>query len=486
MESFLNPNNNMMCQPQAQQQPSYPKTTTTTTTDAPTVVPFPVVTVAGGTPTVAAPAPIAPLPSVPFMAPTVLAPNLLTMPTNNTTVGNAGNPDSSGIQPPPVQTQAQAQQQQFIMPTDPQQQQLIWHQALTALQQQPLMMASLQQFFLNAAQQQQQQAQPQTLPQPSLPPQQPQPPQVLANLPLIAPQNNKNEINFPMVDTNYIHNTNKGIASVVSLSSGFNPAATASVSASMQRQQQQQQQQQPMEEEDKPPTIKSEEDLRKMSQAERRRYERNLREQQRSYKISQQIKHLRDVLNESNVPFRPNKYSILLSVAEYIRQLQARAIMLDSEHQRLLDTMRQTNEYVTSGKPIPTASDDDTATGSNNNNQYSFAGPVQNINYEAVFQNCPCPLGVATLDGRMLACNRYLEELLGAESGSIAGQSLFLYIRNHQEIFEAMAALLKRSTATIETGEGTLVASQQLLFWCGTLDTLLDQRVRSLLRVDCL
>jgi hypothetical protein len=67
--------------------------------------------------------------------------------------------------------------------------------------------------------------------------------------------------------------------------------------------------------------------------------------------------------------------------------------------------------------------------------------------------------------------------LLGAESGSLAGQSLFLYIRNHQEIFEAMAALLKRSTATIETGEGTLVASQQLLFWCGTLDTLLDHRV---------
>jgi PAS domain-containing protein len=488
MESFLNPNdnhinnnNNLVCQPltqpnvlqhnnamQQQQQQQPFQTITTQTTDA-QVVPFPVM---GASAAVAIPTPIVPLPPhVAIMAPTVLPPNLLAMPSNLSGGGENNNTNhitnsSSGIPPPPQQQQQQ--QQQFILPTDPQQQ-LLWHQALTALQQQPLMIASLQQFFLNASQQQ---------PQLTLPPQQQQQqqqqtqaPQVPANLPLIAPQQSiKSEMKFPMVHSNF---NNNGIASVVSLASGgSNPPPAA---ASMQ--QQYQQQQQPIEEEDKPPTIKSEEDLKKMSQAERRRYERNLREQQRSYKISQQIKQLRDVLNESNVPFRPNKYSILLSVAEYIRQLQARAIMLDSEHQRLLDTMRQTNEYVTTGKPIPNSSDEDTVNNNTSNTQYSFAGPIQNINYEAVFQHCPCPLGVATLDGRMLACNRNLEELLGAESGSLAGQSLFLYIRNHQEIFEAMAALLKRSTATIETGEGTLVASQQLLFWCGTLDTLLDHRV---------
>merc|ERR1712166_1027569 len=81
--------------------------------------------------------------------------------------------------------------------------------------------------------------------------------------------------------------------------------------------------------------------------AEKRRYERNLREQQRSSKISTQIKELREVLSECNVPFKPNKYSILLKVVEYIKQLQSRAIILDAEHQKLITTVRQTNEMIT-------------------------------------------------------------------------------------------------------------------------------------------
>ena len=97
-----------------------------------------------------------------------------------------------------------------------------------------------------------------------------------------------------------------------------------------------------------PPQEKSAAILEKMSASERRRYDRNLREQRRSYHISQQIKELRDVLQQSNVPFRPNKYSILVSVAEYIQQLQGRAIMLDSEHERLINTIRSTTEAANS------------------------------------------------------------------------------------------------------------------------------------------
>ena len=59
----------------------------------------------------------------------------------------------------------------------------------------------------------------------------------------------------------------------------------------------------------KGPPEKDDAELEKMNPAERRRYERNLREQQRSYRISQQIKQLRDVLEESKIPFKPNKFS---------------------------------------------------------------------------------------------------------------------------------------------------------------------------------
>ena len=223
---------------------------------------------------------------------------------------------------------------------------------------------------------------------------------------------------------------------------------------------------------DAPPVPKSESDLAKLSATERRRYERNLREQQRSYKISQQIKQLREVLQESNIPFRPNKYSILVSVAEYIQQLQSRAIMLDSEHQRLIDTIRETTERASSA---------------NNNSNEPLSSTealendallVQGIDYKSVFTHCPYPLGVATLDGRVLACNRPFETLLNVAPNSMNDQSFFVFIRNHQEIFEAMAALLKRSTQTIETGEGTVTSSKQLLFWCGHILSSGNERVR--------
>lgn len=73
-----------------------------------------------------------------------------------------------------------------------------------------------------------------------------------------------------------------------------------------------------------PPQPKTEAELARMTPSERRRYDRNWREQQRSYRISQQIKELRDVLADSNVPYKPNKFSILISVTEYIKQLQSR------------------------------------------------------------------------------------------------------------------------------------------------------------------
>jgi PAS domain-containing protein len=206
-----------------------------------------------------------------------------------------------------------------------------------------------------------------------------------------------------------------------------------------------------------------------MTRAERRRYERNLREQQRSYKISQQIKHLRDVLQESNIPFRPNKYSILVSVADYIKQLQSRSIMLDAEHQRLIDTIRDTNTAVANNTPLEDGDNKSTVPYS-----VSSLSSVQGIDYESIFRHCPYPLAVATLDGRILACNQYFEKLFDCN----VQQSLFVYIRNHQEIFEAMAALLKQSTATIETGEGTVSPANQLLFWCGHAQTTRNERVR--------
>lgn len=190
-------------------------------------------------------------------------------------------------------------------------------------------------------------------------------------------------------------------------------------------------------------------DLSKMTAAERRRHERNLREQQRSYKISQQIKELREVLSASNVPFKPNKYSILMSVVEYIKQLQSRAIMLDAEHQKLITTIRQTNDLVGSGNVPPSSADETDATNITGNTSSSDPGSdsemffVQGLNYKNIFANCPAALGIAALDGRILECNPEFQLLLGFSREELLKQSLFNLVHNHQDIFQGMAEMLK-------------------------------------------
>lgn len=230
-----------------------------------------------------------------------------------------------------------------------------------------------------------------------------------------------------------------------------------------------------------PPQPKSEAEVAKMTPAERRRYERNLREQQRSYRISQQIKELRDVLAESNVPFKPNKFSILVSVTEYIKQLQSMAIMLDAEHQKLTTTISQSNDVAIRPPAGHSSSSEESerdpvrrqhstaASGSSDNDQDLLM--VRGIDYKSVFGRCPFALSVASLDGRVLACNEAFERLLGCSQREMIEQSLFMFIRNHQEVFEAMADLLKRSSLGAETGELPSGSPNQLLFWCGKILT---------------
>jgi PAS domain-containing protein len=228
-------------------------------------------------------------------------------------------------------------------------------------------------------------------------------------------------------------------------------------------------------------------DLSRMTASERRRYERNLREQQRSYKISQQVKELREVLAESNVPFKPNKYSILLSVVEYIKQLQARAIMLDAEHQKLITTIRQTNELVNSGN-APSSADETYATNLTGNTSSSDPGSdsemifVQGINYKSVFEQCPAALGIAALDGRILECNFEFQLLLGFARDELMKQSLFNLVQNHQDIFRAMAEMLKSAEDEPLAFDRDTPSSSALknCVWSGPVISKRDAKVRKL------
>lgn len=250
----------------------------------------------------------------------------------------------------------------------------------------------------------------------------------------------------------------------------------------------------------------AEEAKRAEDPAEKRRYERNLREQQRSSKISSQIKELREVLSECNVPFKPNKYSILLKVVEYIKQLQSRAIMLDAEHQKLITTVRQTNEMITNaannnGMSSTTcgATDNESSDttqdawqqgdrvnsrprGGRGDSDFCF---VKGIDYRSVFEQCPTAFGIAALDGRILECNVEFQNLLGyTVREELLKQSLFNLVHNHQDIFRAMAQMLKtaeeptpKNTAA-NAASGTSANDNSLdRFWTGPVTSKQNVKV---------
>lgn len=232
----------------------------------------------------------------------------------------------------------------------------------------------------------------------------------------------------------------------------------------------------------------------RMSSDDRRRWERNMREQQRSHKISAQIKELRSLLTESNVPFKPNKYSILLSVADYIKQLQARAIMLDAEHRKLIDTIRETSEMVNNGQtpepdalPTPLEKLKEEEQGSNLSSDADMLF-VQGLDYQSVFDQCIVPMGIAALDGRILACNEEFQTILGYSREELLKHSLFTVMKNHEEVYKAMGEMLK---ADDEAMDSDLVAGKHEekppLYWSGvvgqTRQNVSQANVSS--RVDC-
>jgi len=75
-----------------------------------------------------------------------------------------------------------------------------------------------------------------------------------------------------------------------------------------------------------------------VDEPESRQSDRNHREQERSHKITERITELRSVLSEAGVNFKPDRYSRLVSVANYVKALQVRSVCLDEEHKKLEKT----------------------------------------------------------------------------------------------------------------------------------------------------
>jgi PAS domain-containing protein len=151
---------------------------------------------------------------------------------------------------------------------------------------------------------------------------------------------------------------------------------------------------------------------------DKRRIERNMREQERSKRISSQISQLKDLLAAANVRFKPDKFNTLVSVHSYIRTLQQRQALLDEEHQKLVNTITKSNELVaksqtghctnSSLEEVP-----ETSSGQNiiprsqttHSVDEEILAFVRGLDYKNVFSKIQIALCVTSIDGRLLDCN---------------------------------------------------------------------------------
>eukprot|EP00591_Stephanopyxis_turris_P009783 CAMPEP_0195527882 /NCGR_PEP_ID=MMETSP0794_2-20130614/29788_1 /TAXON_ID=515487 /ORGANISM="Stephanopyxis turris, Strain CCMP 815" /LENGTH=372 /DNA_ID=CAMNT_0040658891 /DNA_START=569 /DNA_END=1687 /DNA_ORIENTATION=+ len=152
---------------------------------------------------------------------------------------------------------------------------------------------------------------------------------------------------------------------------------------------------------------------------EQKRINRNIREQQRSSKITNQIDELRTILMQSNVSSQSNKCSVLSAAVDYIKELQTSAASLDAEHTTLLNTIEKTTDLLNSNHrettdtiPVPIA-------------KHRTNANVDSLDYKNIFSQCGASLAVSALDGRLITCNKEFEILSGFPEHDLAEMTLF-------------------------------------------------------------
>lgn len=170
------------------------------------------------------------------------------------------------------------------------------------------------------------------------------------------------------------------------------------------------------------PISEDESDFRK------RKSDRNAREQQRAQQVTDQIAHLRDLIVRSGVALdKVDKFSTLIAVEQYIRNLQTKSLELKAEHDNLLATLQQTSElvnsqYVSSTSPMPVSSggeesfqaQDSSDQDTDDHSEGDTTTPLmKEVNYKWIFDCCPFATGVASIDGRFLDCNKEFEVMTG-------------------------------------------------------------------------
>lgn len=187
-----------------------------------------------------------------------------------------------------------------------------------------------------------------------------------------------------------------------------------------------------------------------------RRSERNLREQERSHRITERITELRTLLSEAGVHFKPDRYSTLVSVVDYIQELQARSANLDLEHKKLLNTIAVADQLANNchhdghtnhpmsgvggtgggggdmsmtatlqthsaleNAATPTNSSSSSVGHSSSDEEVMVF--IQGIDYKNIFASCGVALAITSVDGRFVDCNEEFLKITAFSRSELLG-----------------------------------------------------------------
>lgn len=164
---------------------------------------------------------------------------------------------------------------------------------------------------------------------------------------------------------------------------------------------------------------------------------RNMRDQQRSQSINNQIKELRDLLQENGKKFeKTDKFSTLDTVMQFLKETQNRISSLETEYERY----------------------------TKNNDKKSNVLSHPEVNYSAIFHKNPIAQATLSLDGKFIDVNEEFEVLTGfaryelfissdASDNSEDDSSLFHILDTPEtvkRVCKAMSQLIECSDANAE------------------------------------
>ena len=228
-----------------------------------------------------------------------------------------------------------------------------------------------------------------------------------------------------------------------------------------------------------------------------RRCERNIREQHRSQRISQQIKDLQSLLQKSQINYKPTKFSVLKGVGDYIEKLQRDIRQIEDETQKLrtviahatrlsntnnnnTDYTRMAGNDVVIVQPSNTISNRIVNPSSTSSSSGSIHHPdassscnneqqEQQDLYKAIFYGCHIAMGIASLDGTFVDCNLEFERLSKCTKAEVVTQSLFHFIRNSDmaDLFKAMGQMLRTGSSMTNPTATNDEEDEHALFWSG-------------------